>query len=159
MTKRRLSVKSGNLSRKRRKVKQRQSIRWLWIGVGGIIILTLAGVILLVNGNPSKQIEEISATQAYNKYQHGALFLDVRGTDEWNQAHIPNSISIPLDELASRLVELPRDKEIVVVCLLGKRSREGAIILVEAGFSNVSCLIGGLEAWNAGGFLLERKDP
>lgn len=156
MTKRRHSVKSGNLSRKRRKEKQRQSIRWLWIVVGGIIVLALAGVILLVNGNPSKQFEEISAPQAYNKYQQGALFLDVRGTDEWNQAHIPNSISIPLDELASRLIELPRDKEIVVVCLLGKKSREGAIILVEAGFSKVSCLIGGLEAWNAGGFLLER---
>jgi rhodanese-related sulfurtransferase len=42
--------------------------------------------------------------------------LDVRPVEEYNAAHIPGAISIPLKELQLRLLDLPRDQEIVAYC-------------------------------------------
>jgi len=142
--------KSKHLSKGRN-----QNLFWLWLGLG-IIIVVVGGYFLWFN----KDIPtEISATQAYQKYQQGAFILDVRGQKEWEEAHIINSVPIPLDELRGRLGELPKDEDIVVVCLSGVRSKEGVTILQQAGFSRVSCLTGGLTAWQAGGYPLENSSP
>lgn len=45
-----------------------------------------------------------------------AVILDVRPIEEFEQGHIPNAISIPLDELATRYVELPEGRPVVVYC-------------------------------------------
>ena len=42
--------------------------------------------------------------------------LDVRPVEEYNAGHIPGAISIPLKELRLRLMDLPRDQEIVAYC-------------------------------------------
>jgi len=42
--------------------------------------------------------------------------LDVRPPEEYTAGHIPDAISIPLDELADRLAELPDDGQIVAYC-------------------------------------------
>ena len=42
--------------------------------------------------------------------------LDVRPVEEYNAGHIPGAISIPLKELQLRLMDLPRDQEIVAYC-------------------------------------------
>ncbi|KIS25744.1 ArsR family transcriptional regulator [Arthrobacter sp. SPG23] len=42
--------------------------------------------------------------------------LDVRPAEEYRAAHIPGALSIPLEELSSRLGELPPDREIVAYC-------------------------------------------
>jgi rhodanese-related sulfurtransferase len=99
---------------------------------------------------------DITVAQAYDKYQAGALFVDVRTQAEWNQGHIAKSVLIPLDELTSRLTELPRDRDIVVVCRSGARSKEGTTILRDAGFTRVSCMTGGLQAWTLAGHPLEQ---
>ncbi|MGE5462756.1 MAG: rhodanese-like domain-containing protein [Syntrophothermus sp.] len=95
---------------------------------------------------------EISVSEAYTKYQNGAFVLDVRTPEEWNEFHAPNSTLIPLDQLASRLNELPRDREIVVVCRSGNRSQQGRDILLNAGFQNVTSMKGGLTEWRASGY-------
>ena len=48
--------------------------------------------------------------------------------------------------------ELPRDKDIVVICLSGARSKEGATLLRQAGFTRVTCMSGGIQAWVAAGY-------
>ena len=53
---------------------------------------------------------------AVAKRDAGAFILDVRQPEEWNEFHVPESTLIPLDQLASRVNELPKDKEIVIVC-------------------------------------------
>jgi rhodanese-related sulfurtransferase len=82
--------------------------------------------------------------------------LDVRSQDEWDQFHIAGSKLIPLDELPNRLTELPKDNDIVVVCLSGHRSQSGTVILQQAGFTRVSCLRGGLQAWMDLNFPVEK---
>ena len=64
--------------------------------------------------------------------------MDVRTQEEWNEFHAPNTTLIPLDELASRVNELPKDQPIVVVCRSGNRSQTGRDILLQAGFNATS---------------------
>ena len=67
-------------------------------------------------------------------YQNGAFVLDVRTVEEWNEFHAPDSTLIPLDQLASRLNEVPRDRQIVVVCRSGNRSQQGRDISAQCWF-------------------------
>jgi rhodanese-related sulfurtransferase len=87
--------------------------------------------------------------------QRGAFVLDVRTPEEWNEFHAPNSTLIPLDQLASRLSEVPRDRQIVVVCRSGNRSQQGRDLLLNAGFEQVASMAGGLNEWRANGFPIE----
>jgi rhodanese-related sulfurtransferase len=48
--------------------------------------------------------------------QEAVTVLDVRPVEEYNAAHIPGALSIPLKELKLHLAELPRDQEIVAYC-------------------------------------------
>ncbi len=77
------------------------------------------------------------------------LVLDVRAVKEWDEAHIPGSINIPLNHLAERLGELPRARSLVVLCRTGYRSSLAASLLQRAGFTKVWDLVGGMEAWQA----------
>ena len=63
-----------------------------------------------------------------------------------------NTTLIPLDQLASRVNEVPRDQEIVVVCRSGNRSQQGRDILLQAGFEQVTSMQGGLNEWRATGY-------
>ena len=94
----------------------------------------------------------INVKEAYTLYNDGALVLDVRTQEEWDQYHIPNAIFIPLEQLRDRLSELPQDKTIVVVCASGSRSQYGREILYKAGYKNVSSMAGGMMNWQASGY-------
>lgn len=48
--------------------------------------------------------------------QTDLLVLDVRPAEEYHAGHIPGAVSIPVDELAERITELPEDLDIVVYC-------------------------------------------
>ena len=135
------------------RARQRSKLTVWWVGLGIGILLLIGGALLLFRSAPALP-SEISTMQAFEEYRQGALFLDVRSAAEWNQGHIQDSLLIPLDELPMRLSELPRDRDIVVVCKSGVRSREGAALLREAGFTRVTCLTGGLQSWIAAGYPL-----
>lgn len=140
--------------------KQRKAARsrpaWPWILLGVGIVLVLAFAVLRLAPNPPT---EVSVSQAYEKYQQGAFFLDVRTQGEWDQMHLANSTLIPLDQLSSRLAEVPKDKDVVVICRSGARSKEGMTILRGAGYTRAVCMTGGLLAWQAAGYPLEAKAP
>jgi rhodanese-related sulfurtransferase len=84
-------------------------------------------------------------------YEEGTFLLDVRTPEEWNEYHAPNTTLIPLNELASRVDELPKDQPIVVVCRSGNRSQAGRDILLQAGF-NATSMSGGLSEWRDSGY-------
>ena len=95
--------------------------------------------------------ETILVAEAAAKRDAGAFILDVRTPDEWSTVHIPGATLIPLDQLGSRLNEVPKDKEVVVVCHSGNRSKQGRDILKNAGFSQVTSMAGGMNQWQAAG--------
>ena len=61
----------------------------------------------------------------------------------------------PTGSAASRLNDLPHDRQIVVVCRSDNRSQERRDILLEAGFEQVTSMRGGLSEWRAGGYPVE----
>jgi phage shock protein E len=125
----------------------------------GLGILLVAVVGILVLGPKASPSDEITPAQAYTKFQQGAFFLDVRSQEEWDQYHIKGSTLIPLDQLQSRLNELPRNNDIVMVCLSGHRSLNGTAVLQKAGFTRVFCLSGGLQAWIDANYPVEKGTP
>jgi rhodanese-related sulfurtransferase len=139
----------------RRKAQQRKKTKnlLLW-GVVALLIVGISAVWLISRGTSETSVypREISAAEAAAKSDSGAFILDVREPDEWNQFHVPDSTLIPLGELASRVNELPKDKEIVVVCRSGNRSAKGRDILLNAGFTQVTNMAGGLTQWKASGY-------
>ena len=74
------------------------------------------------------------------------LILDVRRSEERARGMIEGAMHIPLDELRSRLGELPRDREIVVHCQSGQRSYFASRILSQNGF-RVRNLTGSYRTW------------
>jgi hydroxyacylglutathione hydrolase len=64
-------------------------------------------------------------------------------------------MSVPLNHLAERLGELPRDRGLLVYCAGGYRSSMAASLLRGKGFERVSEIAGGISAWEAAGMTLE----
>lgn len=83
--------------------------------------------------------------QAWALIEQGALLIDVRTPQEYNQGHLDNALLIPHDQLATRISELGDDKtrEIVLYCRSGGRAGKAEATLRQAGFNNVL---------NAGGY-------
>ncbi len=75
------------------------------------------------------------------------VLLDVRNPEEWAYGEILDSVKIPLNELRTRLGELPKDKEIVVHCQSGQRSYFACRILAQHGF-RVRNLTGSFRTWS-----------
>ncbi len=105
-------------------------------------------------GTTSALAREVNVDEAYQMYQDGVFVLDVRTQEEWDEYHAPNTTLIPLDQLPARLSELPKDREILVVCRSGNRSQQGRDILLNAGFTATS-MAGGLSEWYAKGYPIE----
>lgn len=129
-----------------------RSRRWIWIAVA--IVLALAIGSLLRGRRPAPPgglPAEVSVAQAVAMGERGGLLLDVRQPEEWSESHIQGATLIPLGELKARADEVPRDREIVVLCRSGRRSLSGRDILLEAGFPRVTSMAGGMNVWKAEG--------
>ncbi|MBI3838558.1 MAG: FAD-dependent oxidoreductase [Planctomycetia bacterium] len=67
-----------------------------------------------------------------------ALLVDVRTPQEFAAGHIPEAVNIPVDELRSRLNELPHDREVAAYCQVGQRGYLATRILRQKGFDAVN---------------------
>jgi len=83
------------------------------------------------------------------------LIIDVRQPAEFDAGHIPGAIHIGGGSLPDRLAGLPRDRPIVISCASGYRASVGTSILRSAGFSHVTWLADGFDAWAAAGHSFE----
>ena len=95
----------------------------------------------------------VHPTEARELMAQGALLVDVREAWEWAAGRAPGAHHVPLDRLAARMDELPRDRRVVVVCRSGNRSAHATTMLRGAGVDAVN-LDGGLHAWSAAGLPL-----
>lgn len=75
-------------------------------------------------------------------------FLDVRSALEFSEAHIKDSINIPMDMLSAKINELSQAKEkYIVTCRTGTRSTMAADMLTQAGMQSIKVMYGGLLRW------------
>ncbi len=87
------------------------------------------------------------------------FLVDVRSAKEWQAGHLARSHNIPLTHVRDRKADVPQDRPVVVLCEGGYRSAIGTSLLAEAGFTNVSDLVGGFSAWVASKLPTESNGP
>ena len=91
-------------------------------------------------------IEEIDVDGLSALVENGVVLIDVRMPDEYEQAHVPGALLIPLPELPERLGELPDEETGYVICHLGGRSMKACEFLQTQGYIMVN-VAGGTQAW------------
>jgi rhodanese-related sulfurtransferase len=94
-------------------------------------------------------IPEITPSEFVRRRDAGEplTLLDVREAWELNVASVPGIVHIPMGEVAERVGEIDRSREVVVMCRSGRRSLEVAKYLQQNGFRAVN-LAGGILAWS-----------
>lgn len=104
------------------------------------------------------EFEKVTIDELRDRLQTGqAVLLDTRPEVEYRAGHLPQAISIPLDELERRLDELPRHRTLVVYCRgpLCVIADDALAVLSEDG-RKVARLEEGVAEWQQAGLALER---
>ena len=86
--------------------------------------------------------------------EEGALLVDVRERSEVAELafDVPGIVNIPLSEFEQRFAELPRERELILVCAGGQRSLKAAYYLIYQGYARVANMKDGLAKWLRKGF-------
>lgn len=85
-----------------------------------------------------------------DKLSKDEIFLiDVRTTGEFEFAYIEGAINIPVDDLRSRLFEIPKNKKIILYCAVGLRGYLASRILHQHGYTDVYNLSGGYKTYSS----------
>lgn len=95
-------------------------------------------------------MREMSSLQVYNYLQtktEQPLLLDVREPWEYDICHIEGSKHIPMQRIPSNLEQLDPQRETIVICHHGIRSKIVSDFLEQAQFQNVINLTGGVNSW------------
>lgn len=85
-----------------------------------------------------------------------AVLLDIRERDEFATVRVDGSLFIPMSELGRRLAEVPRDRPILVLCASGARSASITGELLNAGWTDVANVAGGITTWERLGLPVRR---
>ena len=104
----------------------------------------------------SAAADVIDVHEASRRHTAGALLIDVREPSEWRQGHAPKAKLIPLGSLATRLSEIPREREVLLICRSGNRSGSAQRQLLQLGYERVFNVSGGMNAWSAAGLPVTR---
>lgn len=105
--------------------------------------INMAGFVaggLIRGDHPQIDLDEVLTALASSTAEPPFL-LDVRLPTEFSAGHIPGAVNIPVDDLRSRLSEIPSGRKIVTYCQVGQRGYLATRILLQAGFPVVN--IGG----------------
>lgn len=106
--------------------------------------------------NLANSIKEVTPKEAKARCQADsrALLLDVREQEEWNARHIPGALHVPLAQIEKEASTQFPDKTTPIICQCrsGKRSLIAAQTLKKLGFTDVTSLAGGIQAWEQAGF-------
>ena len=73
--------------------------------------------------------------------------LDVRAPEEYVTGHVPGAVNIPHDQIAARLAEVPKDKDVVLYCRSGRRAAMAGEVLSGNGYTRLQHLEGDIVGW------------
>lgn len=115
------------------------------------IVLILLIVFFAIRLMPVKGVQNITSTELKNMLPNKdkeKQFIDVRTSGEYQQNKIPTFQNIPLQQLRSRMSQLSKDKETILICQSGMRSQQAAKVLKKAGFDYLYNVSGGMNSWD-----------
>ncbi len=95
---------------------------------------------------PEADVPAVDVDELEGHVGDGAFLLDVRQPDEYEAAHVPGAVLVPLQELGERLDEVPSGEAVYVICHSGGRSRKATVALRSVGV-DASNVTGGTQAW------------
>lgn len=116
-----------------------------WLTTAFLVVLAL--LIFTEGRKAGKAVNSQQATILLNR--ENAVLVDVRPKKDYATGHIVDSINIPLDSFATRMVELEKhkDKPIILACANGQHAGPASKQLTAAGYKNVSRLAHGIGGW------------
>ena len=110
--------------------------------------------------NAKQQISEVDPREVHEMAQNGngAVIVDVREQQEFEESHIPGALHVPRGHLESRIEGAAKDRSqrVILYCASGNRSALAAKTLHdELGYENVESMTGGITLWKDRGFDVE----
>ena len=105
-------------------------------------------------------ISQEALLERQQKGDDATYVLDVRSPEEYASGHVPGAVNIPYDQIAARMAEVPKDKDVVLYCKSGRRAGIAAEVLAGQGYTRLQHLEGDIVAWVEKGRPVETpKDP
>jgi rhodanese-related sulfurtransferase len=123
--------------------KNHQLLSLAWFGI--LLALIVSSVQSLLS-----KILFVTPTELTIKVnREDAVLLDIRSADDFKKGHITAARNIPLAQLSKELAKLENEKNkpIIVICQAGMSAQGAAKQLINAGFSQVAVLRGGMSKW------------
>jgi rhodanese-related sulfurtransferase len=113
------------------------------------VFMALIILFMVYRFMPTKGVRNISTAELKNELKNkNKLFIDVRTPGEYKGNHIREFKNIPLNQLAQKAEkELSNDKEVIVICQSGMRSGQASKLLKKLGYTKVTNVKGGMNAW------------
>jgi len=135
------------------------AIARLWLELRSVAERQLAEVEQALEAYRSKrhEFDQISAEELRSRLRNNEIvLLDVRPAVEYQAGHLPEAVSIPIDELERRLNEVPPDKLVVAYCRgpYCVYADDALALLAERGWS-VARLEEGVTEWQLAGYSVE----
>ena len=128
------------------------------------MLIPLVAVACGAGEQTAEGYENVEVAHVHEHWQQGEkaeipfLILDVRTVEEYQDGHIAGATLIPVQELAERIGEVPKDRQVYVHCHSGRRSARAAKLLAESGYSRIENMLGGIVAWKDAGYPVTREE-
>jgi rhodanese-related sulfurtransferase len=127
---------------------------------GGAVVIA---ILVLVNELRERvqAFAAVSAMQAVQMMNQGALVLDVRGKEVYEAGHIGEARNVAAADLHAQAESLKkwRDKNVIIYCDSGMSASSAARTLSKLGFAKVFNLAGGLDAWRKENLPVVKSGP
>lgn len=124
-----------------------------WAGI--FIALLVSWVQSLVS-----KIQFVTPTELTIKVnREDAQLVDIRSADDFKKGHISGARNMPLAQFSSQIATLEKNKDapIIVICQAGMSAQGAAKQLIQAGFSKVAVLRGGMGKWQEANLPVVKK--
>ena len=124
-----------------------------------LAVIFFLGAPSLAQSDATLEAPSIAPSELNARRESGTapVVIDVRSPEEYAASHIPGALNIPFAEVAGRISEVDAPQGVALYCMVGPRARKGEAALLAAGYASVLHLEGGLAAWQAAGFPVERE--
>jgi len=141
---------------------------WLAFLAGALLLVSLLASVGARAADPAAAATPVAAPAKMKPISADALLqerarqpqqvfvLDVRSPQEFAEGHVPGAVNVPYDQVAVRLAEIPRDKDVVLYCRSGRRAGLAADVLAANDYKRLLHLDGDMQAWTAQGRPVEK---
>ena len=104
------------------------------------------------------RITDISATDAAREVEQGAMLIDVREAEDWQEGHAPGAIHVSRGTIELEIEEKAPALDTPIICHCGGGSRSALVAesLQKMGYTNVRSMAGGFKAWKQAGLPVEK---